>query len=147
MTENDSKAIADMINEGTKEIVGDFTSRVKPLGDLTLSQEDSRIRLCDEGVEVLKDTEKLYIDKPEQIDVYRDCKAIVEAVDRLNRKVAAYGMTSTTGGRAVLMFAPDGSICLNPYNIADCYTGNFFQRYNGTEIKTENVTENAKSGH
>ena len=108
---------------------------------------DNSMKLCDEGVELINDAEKLYIDKPEQIEVYNDCNAIIEAIAQLNDKVSDYGMTATYGGRAVLTTLPDGNVHLNSHNIADCYTGNFFQRYNGTEIKTENVSENAKSGH
>ena len=41
MDENDSKAIADMINDGTRELVGDFTPRAS-LINTELSPEDGQ---------------------------------------------------------------------------------------------------------
>lgn len=51
MNENDSKVVADMINDGTRTLVGDFTSRVKPLPDTALTPEDSTTiaDMIDEG--------------------------------------------------------------------------------------------------
>lgn len=42
MGKNDTKTVADMINDGTRAMVGGFTSHAKPLPDLTLSAEDSQ---------------------------------------------------------------------------------------------------------
>lgn len=87
---------------------------------------DGALKVCDEGISILKDAELLYIDKPEQIEIYHDCVAIIKAIQSLEEKVSKYGMSATLGGRAVLSLG--GEIHINPGNIADCYPGNYLQR-------------------
>lgn len=113
-------------------------------------EADGNIKLADEGIEALEDAERLYIDKPEQIEIYNDCKDIMEAIERLQDKTAKFGMTATSGGRAVLAFSPDGSLYVNPHNIADCYTGNFFQRSreeSGAKMKAGSGSDSAKNAY
>lgn len=85
-----------------------------------------RIEVDKQGEAVLKDASNLYIDKPEQIEVYHAAQEVIKAVEKLDALAVKY-KCSAFGSHAVLVRI-GSHLEVNPDGVVDCHPDGLWMR-------------------
>lgn len=86
-----------------------------------------RIELDKQGADMLKEASNLYIDKPEQIEVYNQALKVLDEVKKLEGMASKYKCTSF-GSRGVLAMLPGEEIVVRPDNVVECHPDGLWMR-------------------
>lgn len=86
-----------------------------------------RIELDKQGADMLKEASNLYIDKPEQIEVYNQALKVLDEVKKLEGIASKYKCTSF-GSRGVLTMLPGNEIVVRPDNVVECHPDGLWMR-------------------
>ena len=86
----------------------------------------NRIEISQEGERILKEASNLYIDKPEQIEVYRAAQEVLNASEKLQSLASKY-KCNAFNHRAVLALV-GGHLEIIPDGVADCHPDGIWMR-------------------
>lgn len=85
------------------------------------------IELDKQGEIILKEASNLYIDKPEQIEVYKQALKVLDEVKKLGDMADKY-KCSAFGARGILTILPNDEMVIVPENVVDCHPDGLWMR-------------------
>ena len=85
------------------------------------------IELDKQGEIILKEASNLYIDKPEQIEVYKQALKVLDEVKKLGDMADKY-KCSASGARGILTILPNDERVIVPGNVVDCHPDGLWMR-------------------
>ena len=85
------------------------------------------IELDKQGEIILKEASNLYIDKPEQIEVYKQALKVLDEVKKLGDMADKY-KCSAFGARGILTILPNDEMVIVPGNVVDCHPDGLWMR-------------------